>query len=363
MLRTHRISDLRSALISFLAMALALGGLSAVFDAKPAAAASSQFHWSTVASVGDNAPDGSAVFNSFSQPSVNDQGVVVFRARTKGSPPERGVYIRSGGSTSSVAIVGDQVPDPNNLQGTFNEFPSFPRIDATTSNVVTRGQSTPVFSYTLPDGTDTRVGTSGVYATVGGHLTTGASLLGAITTPDYSYFAVPGVTPTTRFDQFPGSPAIDGNTIVFKGNYTTVDGVGLTGVYYRDLSVANSPVQLIADSSTVIPGQDTVKFGSTAPPSAAGGKAVFTGWDNEDAPTVGGVFISNLQPDSTPGILATIGEQVPGQASGTTFTNFGEGVSFDGRFAAFWGSWGSETRSITLYCPTDGNADLLAYCN
>lgn len=43
----------------------------------------------------------------------------------------------------------------------------------------------------------------------------------------------------------------------------------------------------------------------------------------------------------------------------------GEGVSVspDGRQVAFWGAWGPAERTIVLQCPTDGNADLLAYCN
>ena len=40
----------------------------------------------------------------------------------------------------------------------------------------------------------------------------------------------------------------------------------------------------------------------------------------------------------------TIGSQVPGEAAGVTLTKFGEGLSFDGRYVGFWGSWGSESR-------------------
>ena len=29
----------------------------------------------------------------------------------------------------------------------------------------------------------------------------------------------------------------------------------------------------------------------------------------------------------------------------------------------FWGAWGSETRTVRLYCPTEGNKDRIAYCN
>jgi len=39
------------------------------------------------------------------------------------------------------------------------------------------------------------------------------------------------------------------------------------------------------------PGTDTV-FGSTAPPSAAGQRVVFAGFDDEDNPTLGGIYLA-----------------------------------------------------------------------
>ena len=354
-----------------MAVTLTTAGVTTVIDAPPASALSSQMAWTTVANF-DSVPPGNpsgVSFNSFSQPSVNDTGLVVFRARTKaaqGGQPVRGIYTRDASAQnapiSTVAEVGGTVADPNNTGATFNEFPSFPRLDATSSDVVTRGQSTPVLSTTLPDGTTTKTGTSGVYATTGGSLETGASLLGNV--PGQEVFSVPGAPAGTRFDQFPGAPSIDANTVVFKGNYTIGTSTGLTGVFYRDLSNNANAVQLIADSSTMMPGQ-SVPFGSTAPPSAANGQVVFTGWDNEDSPTVGGIYLADLTPNPALTPLVSIGEQVPGQSSGTTFSNFGEGLSFDGRYVAFWASWGgwkSASQSPTLTCPTDGNADLIAWC-
>jgi hypothetical protein len=38
-------------------------------------------------------------------------------------------------------------------------------------------------------------------------------------------------------------------------------------------------------------------------------------------------------------------------------------MAFDGRYVGFWGAWGKETRSLKLYCPTEGNKDRRAYCN
>ncbi len=178
---------------------------------------------------------------------------------------------------------------------------------------------------------------------------------------------------------FPGAPAVtDGATVVFKGNYT-VDNLGKTGVYYRDL--ANAPITLlggltqlvpaggtgpvvrIADTNTIIPGSTTTKFGSTAPPSAAGRLAVFAGFDNEASPTQGGIYLAPLAgADPALTALVKIGGQVPGEKKGTVFNKLGEGLSFDGRFVAFWGAWGSATRTLVLQCPTEGNKERLAYC-
>ncbi len=331
------------------------------------AAATTQLTWSTVVNAADLAPGSTRTFSSFNQPSVNADGLVAFRARTQGeTAPVRGVFTRdmaTGSSIATIARVGGPVPAPNNSDATFNEFPAFPRIGTVGSMVATRGQSTPVLTYTLPDGTDTKVGTSGVYATPGGALLSGATLLGNVS--GYEAYAVPDAPPGTRFDQFPGAPAVDGSTIVFKGNYT-VGTTGLTGVYFRDLGAGDHPVTLIAGASTRIPNQpdgSDVVFGSTAPPSAAGGRTVFSGWDNEAAPTMGGIY---LAPTTSAPELTTVvglGAQVPGQAPGVTFTNVGEGLSFDGRYVGFWASWGSQMRSLVLPCPVDGNQPLIAYCN
>ncbi len=345
---------------------LVLTGVSTVIASRPASALSSQLTWNTVANFND-VPPGSpsgTVFNSFSQPSVNDAGLVAFRARTKavsGAQPVRGIYTRGmAGSNplSTVAEVGDTVPAPNNTGATFNEFSAFPRIDAASSNVAIRGQSSPVLSVTLPDLTTTKTGTSGVYVTTGGSLETGVSLLGNL--PGYEIYSVPGQTVPTKFDQFPGASSMSGNTLVFKGNYTVGTSTGLTGDFYRDLSSPTNAVQLIADSSTTIPGSSAT-FGSTAPPSAAGGQAVFTGWDNEATPTAGGIYLADLTPSPALTTVASIGELVPGQGT-ETFSNFGEGLSFDGRYVGFWASWGGMKSGPTLSCPTDGNADLIAYC-
>ena len=53
---------------------------------------------------------------------------------------------------------------------------------------------------------------------------------------------------------------------------------------------------------------------------------------------------------------------VPGTRTPYTFTRFGEGLSFDGRYVAFWAAWGRETRTIELNCPADGNKAVVQYC-
>jgi hypothetical protein len=332
--------------------------------------------WTTVANIADTMPGTASRFNSFNQPSVNALGLVVMRARGKGSQgggePMRGIYSRQMGAVpGSITTVFDTatvVPGPNNTEvggqpTTFTEFPAFARVGLTNDMIATRGQSNPLWVYTLPDGTETRVGTSGVYAYRAGLGLSAAGQFGSV--PDLGYYAVPGATPGTRFDQFPGAPTVAGrNRVAFKGNWT--DGVSKTGVFVRVAAPRQpkAPTVMIASSDTLIPGQpdDGARFGSTAPPSAAQDSLVFLGVDNEDAPTLGGIYTAPLEslPPLTP--LVQIGDTVPDEAAGATFTKLGEALSYDGRFVAFWGSWGSETRTVVLTCPTDGQAALIAYC-
>ncbi len=321
--------------------------------------------WATVADNADLVPGTSRVFNGYNQPSVNAYGVVVFRGRTVGPNPVHGIYVRQMNYPKLLGVMAvnkiTAVPFPNNTGSTFIEFPSFPRIGVRYNAVVTRGQSQPVWNYALADGTETQIGTSGVYTNANG-LLTATSQLGAV--PGLEYFQVPGAAAGIRFDQFPGAPSItQGSIVVFKGNYTDSAGNAQTGVYYRDVLVADgqSPVQLIANSTMPIPGGTTI-FGSTAPPSAAYGKAVFLGVDNEDSPTQGAVYLASLVPNPPLRPLVSIGEQVPGEADGTVFNRLGEALSFDGRYVGFWGAWGTDTMTVTVQCASEGNKDRLAYC-
>lgn len=333
-------------------------------------------NWRTVANTKTALPGTALLFNSFNTPSVNRYGAVAVKAQSKGqSGPVAGIFLldpngEGGARLTTVADNNTIVPAPNTLSyngalTTFTQFPSFARIDRDNSVVVFRAQNKPTVEFILPDGTESRVGSAGLYSNATGSLTTAVGLFGAL--PDYAWLQVPGVEPGIRFSQFPGSPSITNQSIVaFKGNYTVGDSEA-TGVFYRDLAAqqGKAPVELIASSVVRIPNQPeggTVLFGSTAPPSAADGMAVFTGWDNEDTPTMGGIYAAPLTPSPALRTLVGIGDPVPGE-QGATFSNFGEGLAFDGRFVGFWATWGTEKRTVLLTCKSEGEVSIVETCN
>lgn len=310
----------------------------------------------------------------------------MFRARSavENSQQVDGVYRRNVATVGPIVKLltrGNPVPAPNNtlyngVPAGFLEFPSTPRVDATSDLIATRGQHQPAWTYLLGDA-ETRAGTSGIYAFTNAGTVTGASLLGSVVEADqitlsFPWYSVPGALLGTKFDQFPGSPALaNGRFILYKGNYTDpLDGLGRTGIYFRDV-IATTPVPftgLVANSNTVIPNQPvggTVKFGSTAPPSAANGFVYFTGLEIEEAPTLGGIYRAPIASTPTLQVVAGIGGQVPGEAPGVAFNRFGEALSLNssGTRALFWAAWGTETFQKTLICPTDGNPAIIAYCN
>ncbi len=382
--------------------------------------------WKTVSNNDTVMPDSAYYhFFSYNQPAVNAHGLVVFRARARsvtsgpgeetgesgaspggsgeggegGGAVQRGVYtvdvcqakplvytVASGRSTL--------VPQPNNTEAMFNEFPSIPRIDMSSGILATRGQSKPVWTYTDPTtNLETKVGTTGVYVALPEGFATGMNILGAI--PSFAVMQVPSASlPGVKFDQFPGSPSVtDSMYVVTKGNYTdmvNVNGtptpVKKTGVYFRNVTVGSAPVEVIADSNTVIPGSPGVTFGSTAPPSAASGHVVFTGLDNENAPTAGGIYVAPLIASPTLTPVVEIGHSpVPdgsgnplaplaGSTTAPTFSLLSEGLAFDGRYVAFWGAWGTNPhdsnatdpgmRAVTLSCNAseEGNKQRIAIC-
>ena len=372
--------------ISFLAVAPAWAQ-TVTTESKPVSSGTLQ--WQVVVNNSVLVPGDTRNFNSYNQPSVNANRMVVFRARSKGGStgePAHGVFVRDMALGTPLVVVFDRnttVPQPNNTGATFNEPPSFPRIDISSNTIASRGNFQPVWGYFLEDGlTAARAGTTGIFTNPFGLLVTGASNLGSV--PDFSFFEVPG-TNGIKFDVFPGAPSItDGDIIVFKGNYSLPDPtnpgatIAETGVYFRVLTNAQipllngdtplapaagtNPVVRIADSTMYIPGT-TTRFGSLAPPTAASGQAVFAGFDNEDNPTAGGIYMAPLQPDPPLTTLIAIGSQVPGERKGTVFNKLSETLSFDGRFVAFWGAWGNQTTKLTLQCPRQGNKVRIAYCN
>jgi len=339
--------------------------------ADPQGYAPFELAWQVVANNGMAVPDDAAArpFNSFNPPSVNSAGLVVLRGRSRGpEPPASGIFARDMSARSTgllyrIASRGGLVPSPNNTDATFNEFPSFPRIALRNPIVATRGNSEPVWRYTGSEG-EARLGTSGVFVAVDGvNLATAMSQLGVVS--GFEQFLVPGVAENVRFDQFPGSPSpTDDGLLLTKGNFS-VGGTGRTGIYFRDLFAGDAAVQLIADTSTAIPGlsgpQSGLAFGSTAPPSAARGLVVFVGYDNEESPTYGGVYRARIRSSPPLETVVELGAPVPG-VDDANFVRFGEGLSFDGRNVGFWGSWGTATRTVRLHCPVEGNKDRIAYC-
>jgi hypothetical protein len=330
--------------------------------------------WRTVVNNGDLVPTTTKNFNSYNQPSINDAGLVVFRARSKGGQggqgPATGIFTRDmatpGNLINPVAMRGDLVPDPNNTdpQGEFREFPSFPRIDANSGTLAFRGQSAPP-SYLDPI-TGEKTGTSGLYATPGGgSLVTGIRNVSPNGLPQ---FLVPNQPQPTKFDQFPGAPSPDGNIVTFKGNWVDSTGNAQTGVYFRDMvaNVGTSPVVKIAERgdaipTNAVPGGGSAVFGSTSPPSAAGGKMVFTGLDNEEAPTAGGIFMAPLAANAALTTVAGFQTGVPKNGT-NTLSAFGEGLSFDGRYVGFWGGWGTEKFARQVQCAADGNEIVRLAC-
>ena len=351
--------------------------------------------WHTVVNNADSIPDNEGYdgknFSSYNSASVNNKGLVVFRARSTGDHnPSTGIFVRDmlvGGSIVRQAGRRTLVPQPNNLTTEFIEFPSFPRMSINEDNIATRGNHGPVWKFMLEEDTESKSGNTGLYfnlvtnddieSTVGTspNLQTGVAKLGNV--PQFSsIYQVPGLGSNysgTIFDVFPGSPAIqDDGTIAFKGNYAK-DDASQTGVFYRRLEQraggGNAQIYVVANSQTAIPEPTTncknLTFGSTASPSIVDSKMVFRGLDIEDDPGCGGIYLANIMdssdyPDLT--TLVSLETNVPLEEDDVTFTNFGEGLSYNGDSVAFFASWGDEVETLSLCCPTTGNKDRRDFC-
>ena len=153
--------------------------------------------WRVVVNNSMVVPGTARKFNSYNEPSVNVDGLVVFRARSTGGgaagEPAQGVFIRQMGPETAIRTVFDRntlVPSPNNLESDFVEPPSFPRVDMWSATVASRGNHSPVWQY-VEDGAQVRGGTTGIYTDPFGTLITGASNLGAA--PGFAFFAVPAI--------------------------------------------------------------------------------------------------------------------------------------------------------------------------
>ena len=111
---------------------------------------------------GVTVPEDARTFNSYNQPSLNvDAAGRVPRAQQgrPGGEPAHGVFMRDMAAGTDVSTILDRttdVPQPNNLDSTFIEPPSFPRIDMWSDTVATRGNHQPVWNYDV--GTDPETG-------------------------------------------------------------------------------------------------------------------------------------------------------------------------------------------------------------
>jgi hypothetical protein len=170
-------------------------------------------NWEIVVNNGVTVPNDTRAFNSYNQPSVNINNFVVFRARSKGGQsgePAHGVYSRDMNTKGDVVPIFDRttkVSQPNNLGSMFIEPPAFPRLDIYKNTMASRANYQPVWKYLLPDGSESRAGTTGIYVTLPGtyDLVTGASnVAGAEGLNDFAFFIEP--TSHVKFDVFPGDP-------------------------------------------------------------------------------------------------------------------------------------------------------------
>lgn len=134
-----------------------------------------------------NAPDTAPPYKAFSQSFVNARGELVFKGQSKSIPgPTIGVYAREmspGGDGPVMKLTENMTPvsQPNNTShngalAAFIQFQSFPWIDEDSDTAAFRGQSQPVRTFALADGTEMRIGSTGVYTSPQGALIGGTGV-------------------------------------------------------------------------------------------------------------------------------------------------------------------------------------------
>jgi hypothetical protein len=106
----------------------ALGAATMTITALAAPKPDTPLEWTTVINNNDLIPPlEQRTFNSYNQPSVNTEGLVVMRARSRGGPPlgpaTHGIYTRDMSiADSEIVRILDRstlVPQPNNLGSKF----------------------------------------------------------------------------------------------------------------------------------------------------------------------------------------------------------------------------------------------------
>jgi hypothetical protein len=177
----------------------------------------------------------------------------------------------------------------------------------------------------------------------------------------------------SRADVFPGSPTItDDAFIAFKANW--IDVVAKTGVFSRllvsdeDSGGPNMSVRIASTDTEILTliarqeprlAQLRLRLLLVLKWSLSGRMM-----SDEDNPSCGGIYLAKMgSQDSNLTQLVSLGlTLVPNTTTDERIKKVGEGLSFDGQYLAFWGTWGSDTKRVRLFCPETGNRDRRYFC-
>ena len=271
------------------------------------------------------------------------------------------------GAIRTVFTRGAAVPQPNNALyngqlARFNEFPSVPRIDANSDTIATRAQSQPVWTFTLGDGSETRTGTAGVYTNPKDVPTTGASMLGDVA--GFEYFKVPiadvplgdGLRPVPGFARRHRAQhdRVQGQ---FRRAWRRQDRCLLSGHRGQSRRGADRSRREFVHADSRLPCQvrpHDPRSARLRRPARRARPWCCAGYDDEGQhPSAGGIYRAQLgsKPITLQKVVG-VGDLVPGEVN-QRFKTFGEAISLssNGRSVLFWGTWGTETRKVTLTCP------------